>query len=249
MSALAVLSQGYRDHVVTRGAHPRKVFIVPTWADMDAIQPGERLNAFRSAHGIGDEFVVLFAGTMGFFQGLEVVIEAARLLANESGLLFLMVGGGAERGKLEERAAGLANVRFLPMQPKHVYPDVLAACDVALVTLDARLVAATVPSKLMTIMAAARPLIACLPPVAGKDAGRCISEAGCGVVVPAGDASALARAVLQLRHNDDCTKMMGRRGRAYAESHFSRSTCLSTLEGGLKAVTEPGWTSHVAALG
>jgi colanic acid biosynthesis glycosyl transferase WcaI len=239
MSALAVISEGYREHVVKRGADPRKVSVVPTWADLDAIRPGERLNAFRTTRGLGSEFVVLFAGTMGFFQDLGTVIEAARRLAGEPGLVFLMVGGGAERGRLEEQAKGLSNVRFLPMQPKEVYPQVLAACDVALVTLHPGLVTPTVPSKIMTIMASGRPLIACLPPMKGRDAERCIAEADCGIVVPAGDASALASAVLQMKRDRHSSRRMGDCGRAYAEKRFSRSTCLSGLAGVLEKLTGP----------
>ena len=133
------------------------------WADTDEIRPGERINSFRREAGLSDEFVVLFAGTMGLSQGLSVVVETARLLANEPGLVFLLVGDGIEREPLERQAAGLPNVRFLPMQQKERYPEVLAAADGCLVTLRPEVSTPTVPSKIATIMSAGRPILASIP--------------------------------------------------------------------------------------
>ena len=236
-SALLVLSDGHRQYVMERGADPERVFVVPTWAEVETFRPGERRNAFRLANRLEDEFVVLFAGTMGFCQGLEIVVEAAWQLADEPGLTFLMVGDGAQRQKLEEQAHGLSSMRFLPMQPKHVYPQVLAACDVALVTLRPEVTTPTVPSKIMTIMAAGRPLVACLPREAGRDAAHWISEAQCGLVVPAGDASALAAAVLKLKHDRLASQVMGDNGRRYAEKHFTTATSVGMIEPVLEFLT------------
>jgi colanic acid biosynthesis glycosyl transferase WcaI len=69
---ITVMSEGNRDFVIKRGGSPQRIVIAPNWADVDLIRPGERMNEFRKEHGIGDEFVVLFAGTMGWSQGIEI---------------------------------------------------------------------------------------------------------------------------------------------------------------------------------
>src|SRR3981081_1255143 len=100
------------------------------------MRPGGRDNSFRTELGIGEsEFVVSFAGTMGWSQGLDTVIESARLLSSENNLMLLMVGDGRERQRLQETASDLPQVRFVPMQPKEKYAQVLAASDACLVTL------------------------------------------------------------------------------------------------------------------
>jgi ribosomal protein S18 acetylase RimI-like enzyme len=214
------------------------VFVVPDWADTDLIRPGERMNEFRAANGLENQFVVLFAGIMGWSQGLSTVVEAARILVDEPGLVFLLVGDGVERDGLERQAAGLANVRFLPMQSKDVYPQVLEACDVGLVTLRPEVATPVVPSKICTIMAAERPVIASLP--LSGDAPRLIIDAQCGLVVPAGDAQALASAVLELKRNQPAAQEMGRHGRLYAEKHLSRSVCIQQMQEVLRfAVNAP----------
>lgn len=229
-AALSVLSEGNRQCVIDRGAEPDKVSVIPTWADTDAIRPSEQMNEFRRTHDLKENFVVLFAGTMGFFQGLGTVIDAARQLVNEPNLMFLLVGDGVEREKLQKQAAGLSNVKFLPMQPKDVYPQVLAACDVALVILRPEVTTPTVPSKLMTIMAAGRPVLASLSAAAGADVTRRIGDAQCGLVVPAGNATELAAAILTIKHGPEGTaRTMGLNGRSYVETHLSRDVSMRKL--------------------
>ncbi len=234
-TAITVMSPGNREFVIGRGGDPDRVHVVPNWVDTASFDTDAPRGSFRQEYGLGDGFLVVFAGTMGFSQGLEVVIEAARLTEGEDGLLWLMVGGGAERDRLAAAAEGLTNVRFLPMQPKEKYPSVLADADVCLVTLRPEVATPTVPSKIATIMAAGRPLIASIP--AAGDARRVIEEAGAGVVVPPADASALADAVVALKRDRDRLADMGRSGRAYAESHLSREACVTLVEDVLKSVT------------
>jgi glycosyltransferase involved in cell wall biosynthesis len=243
-TAITVMSEGNREFVIGRGADPERVSVVPNWVDTTAFasvaEPAEAdgcglRQQFRSEHGLGDAFVVAFAGTMGFSQGLDVVIEAARLTQEEQGLLWLMVGGGAERDRLAESAAHLSNVRFLPMQPKEKYPAVLAGSDVCLVTLRPEVATPTVPSKIGTILAAGRPLVASIP--AKGDAKRVIEESGAGVVVPPADARALADAVIGLKRSPDALERMGSSGRAYACSRLSRDACVTLVENVLKRVT------------
>lgn len=226
--AVTVHSTGNREHVVAKGDNPARVHVVPNWVDIAFIRPGDRLNAFRQAAGLNGEFVVLFAGTMGWSQGLGVVVEAARLLAKESELVFLLVGDGADRANAETMASGLPNVRFLPMQPKERYPSVLAAADACLVTLRPEVATPVVPSKLLTILAAGRPVLASMP-LAG-DAPRIIEESGAGIACEAGDARSLADAILYLKKNRDAAVGMAKNGRHFAEQHFSREACVREFE-------------------
>ena len=226
--AVTVHSIGNREHVISKGGNPERVHVVPNWVDTEFIQPGNPMNAFRQTAGLNGEFVVLFAGTMGWSQGLGVAVEAARQLAAEPGLSFLLVGDGADRANVESMSSGLPNVRFLPMQPKERYPSVLAAADACLVTLRPEVATPVVPSKLLTIMAAGRPVLASMP-LAG-DAPRLIEESGAGIACQAGDARSLADAVLYLKKNRDAGAAMAKNGRRFAEQHFSREACVRGFE-------------------
>jgi glycosyltransferase involved in cell wall biosynthesis len=236
---ITVMSEGNRRFVIGRGGDPDRVRVVPNWVDTEAIRPSPLLvGRFRREHGLGDGFLAVFAGTMGFSQGLDVLIEAARLTAGHERLTWVMVGGGAERDRLAEAASGLPNVRFLPMQPKDRYPDVLSDADVCFVTLRPEVATPTVPSKIGTIMAAGRAIVAAIP--ATGDAARVIVESGGGIVVPPADAVALAEAVVGLRDDPERTRRMGQAGRAYAERALSREACIGQVEDALVAACRTG---------
>jgi colanic acid biosynthesis glycosyl transferase WcaI len=226
--AIVVMSEGNRDFVIAKGANPQRTKIINNWVDADLIQPCPQINDFRKTHGIKNEFVVLFAGTMGWSQGLEVVVDAAKLLVSEPDILFLMVGDGVELEKLKRQSQGLANVRFLPMQSKADYPRVLAASNVSLATLRPEVATPTFPSKISTIMAAGRPIIASIPSVG--DVPLMINETDCGLVTTAGDPKALANAVLTIKNDTQKAVQMGINGRKYVEKHLSRTICVSQIE-------------------
>jgi colanic acid biosynthesis glycosyl transferase WcaI len=225
---ITVMSEGNREYLIAKGASPDRVQLACNWADTDLIRPGERMNEFRNAHNLGDKFIVLFAGTMGWSQGLHTVVDAARELAHDEDILFLLVGDGVEREKTEKQAEGLKNIRFLPMQSKEVYPQVLAACDSALVTLRPEVNTPTVPSKIATIMAAGRPILASMP--LHGDAPKFVTEANAGIVVPPGDATKLAAAVLELKSNPARAAELGENGRRYSEQKLSRDSVIRLYE-------------------
>ena len=118
-------------------------------------------------------------------------------MKDRSDIQFLIVGEGNAKAALVKKADDLAlpNVRFLPTQPPEVLPEMLAAADVSLVTLDHRLGQLNVPSKTYNIMASGRPVLASVP--ADSEIARLVKEADCGVTVPPEDPPALADAIVQ----------------------------------------------------
>ena len=233
--AITVHSGGNWDHITAKGVSLERVHSIPNWVDTEAIRPGERNNAFRAEARVPEsDFVVSFAGTMGWSQGLDTVVETARLLAHEPNLKFLLVGDGTERQRLEAMSSDLANVRFMPMQPKDKYAQVLAASDACLVTLRPEVLTPVVPSKLLTIMAAARPVLASLP--LGGDAPKIVTDARAGLVSPAGDPGALADAVRLLMRDPQRAAAFGQSGREYAIRWFSRPACVRQFERVLRGI-------------
>ena len=226
-STITVHSEGNRDGLVARGVPEEKVQVVPNWVDTEEIRLGERLNGFRKRYGLGDKFVVSFAGVMGYAQGLGTVLEAASSLRDYQDTVFLMVGDGSFKDPLVQQAkdSGLSNMMFLPMQPQEEYPQILAASDVSLVSLDSSVKTPVVPAKLLSIMASGRPVVASVP--AGGDTLRIIDAAGCGLSSPPGDAEALAQSILHLYQHPEVRVELGRKGRAYAEAHYSRKACVA----------------------
>jgi glycosyltransferase involved in cell wall biosynthesis len=218
---ITVHSPGNREHAISKGASPGKVTVMPNWVDTDFLAPGPKNNELRKKLGLEGKFVVSFAGVIGYSQDLDTVLEAARRLAGHPEIVFLIVGDGVEKPRLQKKAEDLSltNVLFLPMQPRHRYPQVIQASDVSLATLHAEVKTPVVPSKILSIMAGGRPVIATMD--LSGDAPKLIREARCGLVLSPGDAEGLAEVILKLYSDRGLCEEMGLNGRCYAEQHLS----------------------------
>lgn len=119
------------------GLPDSRAVLFPNWVDTERIRSGIRGRDIRGEWGLApDARIVLYAGSMGRKQGLELILETAAAAREDSPrAVFLMVGDGPARDGLVERAKalGLRNVVFRPPQPTEDFPALLAAADVHLV--------------------------------------------------------------------------------------------------------------------
>jgi colanic acid biosynthesis glycosyl transferase WcaI len=235
---VSTLTGAMRQRIVAKGLPPERVTLFPDWADPALFElplTGGGVTARREL-GLGGRFAVLHAGNMGIKQGLDVVLDAAARTRDVPDIVYLLVGDGAARPALEARAraAGLRNLRFLPLQPDALFRDLLAAADLTLVT-QQRVVADIVfPSKVLTLLAAGRPVVASLN--ASSEVARVVMESESGLVTPAEDGEALAEAVRMLRAAPARRQRMGCEGRAYARAHWDRTRTLADMEQALGEV-------------
>ena len=219
---VVVTSEGFRNNLVQRGVSPSKVHTVLNGVTLNNFQPGITADAsLRARLGANEsDCLVLYAGTHGLQQGLPDIVDAAKILAEES-VHFAFVGEGAEKQRLAQRVAelGLRNVILAPSVPHEEVPRLLAAADICLlIQRSVPLFSISIPAKMSEYLAAQKPVIGA---VAGETA-RLLREAG-GVVVPPEDSSALAEAVRELAANHQKREQMGNQGRLYVEQFFDRT--------------------------
>jgi colanic acid biosynthesis glycosyl transferase WcaI len=219
--AVTVLSEDLRDNVAGKldGHRPDRVHVIPNFVDTERIRPAPTENEYRREHSLSGRTVVMYAGNVGLSQSLDLVVEAARRHREREDLVFVVNGGGSALEGLRRRAAGLDNLRFVPMQPRERLPEVLAAADVHLVPLRTGLARSSVPSKLYSILAAARPVLASVD--AGTEVASTIERAGAGVSVPPEDPDAFCTALDALLDDPDGRARMGAAGRAFVEGWVS----------------------------
>lgn len=226
--AVTVVGEDQRENVVSKISDPDKVMVIPNFVDTESIRPLEHENDYRREFGLSRKFVVMYAGNIGLSQGLEIVIDAASALAYDEDLVFVLNGEGAERSALEKKARGFDNIRFIDAQPAGRLPEVLAAADLHLLTLRRGLARASVPSKLYSILAAGRPLLASVDE--GSEVAKKVARASAGIVVPPEDAEALAKAIRSLRDVPERLDEMGTQGRRFIESWASPRATASAYE-------------------
>jgi lipopolysaccharide/colanic/teichoic acid biosynthesis glycosyltransferase/glycosyltransferase involved in cell wall biosynthesis len=211
---IIVQSAGFKRVLTQRGVPPSKIDVIHNWANDDTARPCPGRNRYSAA--FGGRFNIVYAGNMGPSQDLDVVLHAAKLVeAVEPRIQFVLVGGGIVADHLSALAAasGTRSVRVLPPLPRGEIADLLADADALFVHLkDEPLFRITIPSKTQSYLAAGKPI---LMGVAG-DAADLISRAGAGVVVPPGNARALADAALRLAALPrEALAAMGAAGRAF----------------------------------
>jgi len=220
-AAVSVISEGFRRNLLDKGVPDEKLEVIPNFMDMDFVRPLPRRNDFSAKHGLDDKFVVLFAGNVGMSQGLQKVLDTARLLENEREILFLIVGNGAAKPGLQDyaQALGLRNVSFLPFQPPETLPEMYASSDICLVPLRKGFTGESVPCKVFTITAAGRPLVASVD--RDSDTHRFVRKSECGLWVEPENPGTLAEAILTLRDDKDMRDQLGHNGRAYVETRYT----------------------------
>jgi colanic acid biosynthesis glycosyl transferase WcaI len=220
---IAVISKGFADNLISKGVPTAKLRVLPNWVDT-ARYVSARDARVREALGASNgETLVVHAGNMGAKQGLETVVDAARELAHEA-IVVALVGDGNNRTALEARAEriGSNNLRFFPIQPD--LPATLAAADGLVLAQRGKVVDSVAPSKLLSYMAAGKPIIAAVNEA--SEAGRMIRSAKCGIVVPPEEPMALAAAIRDLHSRPEHWQSLGVAGRLHAIRHYERSDVL-----------------------
>ena len=231
---VAVVHENFTRNLEGLGVDPAAVTVIRNWTHVTTS------NADRSAvrERLGwapDEIIALHAGNMGRKQGLENVVEAARLAAC-SRVRYVLLGDGGQRRHLEEVAAGVDAITFLDPLPGGEFEDALAAADVLVLNEAATVAEMSVPSKLTSYFSAARPVVAATDPRSAAAAE--IDRSGGGVRCATGDPAALHAAVEALGNDPQRSADIGARGRAYAEQHL-------TVSAATRAYSD--WVEHLAA--
>jgi colanic acid biosynthesis glycosyl transferase WcaI len=210
-----VLGDDMRDRIISKGVSPDRVVVVRDGTSFPSSLPERSDPVVQKIRG-GFSFVALHAGNLGFYGAWDSLIKAADILRNENtGLVF--VGDGANRAALETSAKSSPNVRFLPFFPFEQVPHVMMAGDVHIVTVRRGLEGVVVPSKLYSILAAGRPVLAVA--ASGSDAARIVSESGCGLSADPDDPAEIAAAIRALRDDPNRLTQMGIRARETAAKY------------------------------
>lgn len=224
-NALAVICDTFKEHCIARGAKAENVEVIPNWIDLNEIQPSLRNNAFRERLGLNDShFVILYAGTVGWVSGAGVMLEAAVRLRDLCNVRIVFVGEGplVLELKKQAQALGLDNVVFSPFQLREILPQVQAMSDVSVVTLRAGKGRASVPSKVLGYMAAARPVLASVD--ADSETARAVLLADCGWVIEPENSEKLAETIRSMQGDAALRKRLGDNGRKFLENNYARAT-------------------------
>lgn len=224
---VVVLSNGFKSRLVERRVPPEKITVIRNWCDFvpSAVECDSDSALFPG------EFLVLFAGNMGAAQGLDSVLDAARLTAKDlPQVRFAFVGSGVESKALQKKTKELClrNVSFLGRRPRGEMGSLFARADALLVHLrDDPLFQITIPSKTQAYLAAGKPI---LMGVRG-DAAELVNEARAGFLFEPENPTSLLSALQHLiQMTDEERRQMGMAGRLYYGENLSFERGLAMFE-------------------
>lgn len=217
--AVSTVTTSFRDHFLARGLHPRRVTFLPNGADTQHLRPVAPVEAVRRRFRIEGKKAFTYMGTHAYYHGLDVLVEAAKLLEGRKDIVFLLIGNGPERQRLIDvvRERGLTNLVFDQCSYEEM-PLCYSVTRGAIATLRHMPVATGM--RLSKIF----PPLSCGVPVIYSGAGEAaelLRAHDCGVVTAPGDAHALAEAVTRVADDEAMRDRLGRHGRALVQADFS----------------------------
>lgn len=220
-SVVSSISEAMCRRLGEKGA--RKTELFRNWADLPD-QPTPP--ATPATWQIDTPHVALYSGAVGNKQGIEIILEAARLLTRRDDLTLVVCASGPGRERLEAQDIGLPNLRFLDLQPADRLGDLLSLATVHLLPQLAEAADLVLPSKLTNMLASGRPTVATAAPGTALAA----EIADCGIVTPPGDAAAFATAIERLLDDEPLRRQLSENARQRARTHWDKSSGLQAFE-------------------
>ncbi len=231
---ISSISHKMVERLHSKGVPPEKTCYFPNWVDGSQIRPTDDENGYRTQIGLEPGCkVVLYSGSMSEKQGIEVMLDSARMLNDRTDIQFVLCGEGPAKQKLQEAAKGSRNIHFLPLQPVEKLNMLLNLADMHVLPQKRGATDLVMPSKLMGMLASSKPVIAGCEP--GSELYRVVIEVG--VTVTPEDSKALTEAILALANDPERCAWMGMRGRKYCLEQFSKEVVIDRfIEEAIKVI-------------
>jgi colanic acid biosynthesis glycosyl transferase WcaI len=212
--AIVVIADDFLPQMAAWDIGRDRVSVIENWAPLDEVVPGAPVTEWRVKHGVADRPVILYSGTLGRKHDPNVLIKLA--LALPQAWVVVVAEGVSAEALANQRKP--ANLVLLPLQPASEVTNVLASADVLIALLEADAQDFSIPSKVLTYLAAGRPVLGVMP--RANIASRTIIAAEAGIVVEPGDDDGAVAAASSLLQDERARLRFGRSGRAWAELRF-----------------------------
>jgi colanic acid biosynthesis glycosyl transferase WcaI len=236
---ITLIAERMRRRLVEKGVPAARTVVIPNFVDMTLLRAVPSPNEFTREADIDGRFVICYAGNLGPAQGLDTLLDAARLVADEPAIVLVLVGGGTLWNHLGTRIREeqLSNVRLVAHQPFSRVPEIYGASHLSVVSQAAATGSDAVPSKVYRIMACGGAVLAATD--AESDLAHLIAAGGCGFVVPQESPQAIASAIRDAFRHRESLAAMGASGRRHVIAHYARPVVTARYATGRRQSSKP----------
>lgn len=209
----------------SKGVPEERIYELRNWADIVGISPQE-MSDYRELWAISTPYVALYSGSIARKQGIETIIDAARLMAARDDTTFVICGNGPVRDELEKLANGLSNIQFHDLQPMGRLNELLNLATVHLLPQKRDAADLVLPSKLANMLASGRPVVAGVEP--GRGLAREVE--GAGLICEPEDGASMAQAIERLIDDEGLYQSSALEARVRAERLWSKNAIIAAAE-------------------
>lgn len=220
-----VLTPAFRDTLINKKhVKPEKIIFIPNAADFtlsDKILEDFDVTYFRKQHNLENKFVITYVGAHGVANHLDQVLDTANLL-QDTNVVFLLIGDGMEKVKLEAtaRQQKIKNVLFIDPVPKSEVFEYILASDMGTSVLKNVDTFKTVYSnKTFDYMSCKKPILMAIDGVSRE----LVEEANAGVFVQPENPADFAEKIRHYLAHPEQLEIQGESGYQYAKKNFDRT--------------------------
>lgn len=225
---IIVISQDFKNNLLKKNVPEEKIEVIYNWIDTTSIFPVERSNNFLFSEWELNPslFYIVYAGNFGNAQSVDTIIHSAQLLQNETGIQFLLIGGGSQENTLKKYVNDnkLLNVKFFPLQSSNKLSYVYSIGDLGIVCCKQGMGKNAFPSKTWSYLAAGTPIIASYD--LDSELAHLVNSNGFGIAVNPENAKELADSIVKLRSNKQLLREMSSNTLTFVESHASKKKAM-----------------------
>lgn len=217
---IVAITEDFNPFLHARDICPESVTVIPNWAPLDALPVLPKDNAWARANGLADKFVFLYSGTLGLKHKPDLLLQLALSFKDHPQVVIYVgsEGPGAAWLRQKKQEHALTNLQIMGYQPFNLLPQVLAAADVLVAVLEPDAGVYSVPSKVLSYLAAQKPLLLAVP---GENlAARIVREHQAGWVVDPTCPTEWLEKAQALFSNPHLRQIFANNARQYAENHF-----------------------------
>ena len=221
---IIVISQNIKENICNKGVLLNKIEVISNWVEEDIVKPISKDNNFLfDSFNLDKElFYIVYAGSLGYAQNIDIIINSAKRISENKKIRFLIFGNG-KNYELYKRMIveqNLNNINIYSLQPYEKTSYVYGLGDACLVTCNKGTGYGAMPSKTWNIMACGKPVIANFD--SNTDLEQLINANDVGIFTNCNDVDSMVEAILKYYNNPNLKLQHGFNARKYILENLTK---------------------------